>query len=135
MAELFPVSFTGRGGETGERTALSLVRKACASPSSPPGFPGMTFSLGNHFLRTSTAIFIFNSFRKSCLARVNAAIVSFTLKTAPTARRACTYSSRRQAPSSRAAPRLCVRPRRLSKQRQRTCTLFRPSCFPSVVGT
>lgn len=49
------------------------------------------------------------------------------------ARRACTYSSRRQAPNSRAAPWLCVRPRRLSKQRQRMCTLFRPACFPSVV--
>lgn len=30
----------------------------------------MTFSLGNHFLRASTAIFILNSFRKSCLDRV-----------------------------------------------------------------
>lgn len=79
-----PVSLTW-GGETDERTAASLVDEACTSPSSLPGFPGMTFSLGNHFLRAPTAIFILKSFSKSCLAHVNAAVVAFALTRAPSA--------------------------------------------------
>lgn len=59
------------GGGDGRADCSLIGRPRCASPSSPPGFPGMTFSLGNHFLRASTAIFNFNSFMKSCLAHVN----------------------------------------------------------------
>lgn len=115
----------------GGRTVPRRERKMSALLShwsSPPDFPGMTFSLGNHFLRASTAIFIFNLFSKSCVAHDNAATAAFALKTASTARRACTYER------PRAAARLHVRPRRLSKLRQRTCTLFRPSGFLRVVG-
>lgn len=115
----------------GGRTVPRRERKTSALQShwsSPPDFPGMTFSLGNHFLRASTAIFIFNLFSKSCVPHDNAATAAFALKTASTARRACTYER------PRAAARLHVRPRRLSKPPQRTCTLSRPSGFLPVVG-
>ncbi|XP_034030886.1 chromobox protein homolog 3 isoform X1 [Thalassophryne amazonica] len=54
--------------------------EAFASLSCPHGFPGVTFSLGNHFLRTSTAIFNFKSFGKSCFPHVATVTDEFRAK-------------------------------------------------------
>lgn len=129
-----PDHYTG-----GERTSglLSDWSAVCASPSSPPGFPGMTFSLGNHFLRASTAIFNFNSFRKSCFARVNTPSDTF-LRAKQRRRRAVhvVSSDKLQTEQSSTAAGC---PQRLSKHRERTCILFCAprllSCFHAADGT
>lgn len=122
-----PVRWTGVGRRSG---LLSDWSAACASPSSPPGFPGMTFSLGNHFLWASTAIFNFNSFRKSCLAHVNTPNDASALREATsTARCVFACSLQQQAPNSRTTPQQPARLPRLSKQQKRTCLLFCASCF------
>lgn len=109
--------------------------RVCASPSSPPGFPGMTFSLGNHFLRASTAIFNFNSFMKSCFARVNTPSDTF-LRAEQRRRRAVhvVSSDKLQTEQSSTAAGC---PQRLSKHRERTCMLLCASrllsCFQGTV--
>lgn len=81
-----PVSFIGGG-----RTSALLFHWSTRRARPRRLFPVfLTFSLGNHFLRTSTAIFILKSFSKSCLAHVNAASVAFALKTASSA--ACVHT-------------------------------------------
>ncbi|XP_034730314.1 chromobox protein homolog 3 isoform X1 [Etheostoma cragini] len=93
-----------------------------ASPSSPPGFTGMTFSLGNHFLRASTAIFNFKSFMKSCFAHVNTPTDTFAHKAASTALCACSFQ--RRAPHraeqhrSRLSAEIKMRKKQTAKQRK-----------------
>ncbi|XP_042345498.1 LOW QUALITY PROTEIN: chromobox protein homolog 3b [Plectropomus leopardus] len=94
----------------------------CASPSSPPGFPGMTFSLGNHFLRASTAIFNFNSFMKSCLAHVNTPNDTFAHRAASTALCACSFQRpaphRAEQHRSRLSAEIKMRKKQTAKQRK-----------------
>lgn len=69
VAGLFQTSTPGRS----RRTAPWLVGTVACPRLSPPTFPGMTFSLGNHFLWASATTAIFNPepFMKSCSAHVN----------------------------------------------------------------
>lgn len=93
----------GLGRSSGLLPDWSLL---CASPSSPPGFPGMTFSLGNHFLRASTAIFNFNSFMKSCFAHLLTSTDTFELKAASPALCACCFQRQAQSRAERHRSRL-----------------------------
>lgn len=117
-------------GGTDERTAVSLVDEACTSPSSLPGFPDL---------------FPWQPLPPNIHGHLYFEVIQQKLP------RSCQRGQRRIRAENgiqrgvrahgtpgdrlRAAPRLCVRPRRSSKQRQRTCTMLRPSRFLPVVGT
>lgn len=111
------------GGGTGRADCLLIGGRRARPRRLLPLFPGMTFSLGNHFLRASTAIFNFNSFMKSCPARVNTADRRVRAPPEPRGDRPVRLVSGvqpRTEPSGAAAD----RPPRVNKHRERTCPIL-----------